>query len=130
MHAWAVTVIAITGCAYQPSSFRFQGERFAGDHVRVGCLDLAIARRPDLDGAAVLAYRFGNRCGDAATIDLARVRVRGITEGGEEVALAPFDPKSELEPLRLDGRWAGAATWRCFDRPADEPDEIQRLVQQ
>lgn len=155
MHTWAVTIVAITGCAYQPSSFKFQGTEFAGEHVKIGCLDLGIARRADLDGAAVIAYRFGNRCHDATTIDLAKLRVTGRTEAGTEVTLAPYDPKRELEPLSLDGRWAGgeaiaypsreplaqvcvdvasfvgasASTWRCFTRPPHEPDAIELAVQ-
>ena len=156
MHTWAVTIVAITGCAYQPSSFRFQGTQFAGERVRIGCLDLGIARRADMAGTAVMAYRFGNRCHDATTIDLAKLRVTGRTEAGTEITLEPYDPKSELEPLQLDGRWAGgeaiaypsseplaqvcvdlasfarapASTWRCFDRPPYQPDEIELAVQQ
>jgi hypothetical protein len=156
MHAWAIAVVAVTGCAYQPSSFKFQGDEFAGEHVRVGCLDLGIARRPDVDGVAVMAYRFGNRCRNATTIDLAKLRVQGRTAGGEDLTLEPYDPKFELEPLQLDGRWAGgealaypskeplvqvcvdvgsfagtpAETWRCFSKPPHQPDEIERLVLQ
>jgi hypothetical protein len=156
MHAWAMTVVAITGCAYQPSSFAFQGESFTGDRVRIGCLDLAIVRRPDVDGAAVMAYQFGNRCREPAMIDLGRLRVTGQTVSGDKRDLVAFDPKSEIQPLQLDGRWAGreaiaypsseplarvcvdlasfapapASTWRCFDRPPHEPDEIERLVAQ
>lgn len=104
----AALLVCVAGCAYRPGSFARYGEAFAGQPVTVGCLDLAIERRPDLSPREpVLAYAFGNRCARSAVVDLAGARVVGRTDDGREVDLSPFDPKHEIRPLRVDGRWTG-----------------------
>lgn len=104
----AVVVLCLGACAYHPGSFRRYGETFEGQQVTVGCLDVGIARRSDLDGTdAVVAYQFGNRCAEPAVVDLATANVVGRTADGQEVALAPYDPKHEVRSLEVDGRWMG-----------------------
>jgi hypothetical protein len=100
-------VLAAAACTYQPGSFQFHAPTIAGARATVGCLDVAIARRPDFEGAAVLEYRFGNRCSAATVVDLAHARVVGRTADGHQRALAPDDPRGELEPLTLAGRTDG-----------------------
>jgi hypothetical protein len=107
----------LTGCAaYQPGSFT-DGQSFPGSRVTLGCIDLAIERRADLIDAAVIDYRFGNRCTTQAPIDLAAVVVVGRTRSGEERRLAPYDPDRELKPLRIDGRRSGH---EAIAYPSDE----------
>jgi hypothetical protein len=104
----AVLSVALTACAYSPGSFRHFRHDFPGQRTTVGCLDLAIERRPDLTtGGTVIAYEFGNRCDHPAVVDLAAVDVVGRTFAGDEVKLAPFDPERELRALAIDGRAAG-----------------------
>ena len=104
----AVLSVALTACAYGPGSFHHFGHEFSGQRTTVGCLDLAVERRPDLtSGGTVLAYDFGNRCDHPAVVDLATVAVVGRTVAGDEVKLSPFDPEHELKVLSLDGRAAG-----------------------
>jgi hypothetical protein len=104
----AIAVACLAGCAYHPGSFTRYSEPFEGERVTAGCLDLGIARRRDLEPVeAVIAYQFGNRCTDPAIVDLANARVVGRTREGQEVALAPYDPKHAVRALELDGRWTG-----------------------
>lgn len=103
----AVLCCALAGCAYKPGSFAYSDQAFAGTRASVGCLDVAVQRRPDLPIGSVLAYEFANRCDHAVPIDLARVRVRGRTMQGVEVDLRPYDPRGELKVVELDGRTGG-----------------------
>jgi hypothetical protein len=103
----AVTVLA-SGCAYKAGSFSHFKAGFAGQRASLGCLDVAVERRPDLpEGGTVLGYSFGNRCERAARIDLRAVRVEGRTFDGQSVVLTAFDPRGEIRPLLLDGKMAG-----------------------
>lgn len=99
----------IAGCAYTPGSFRDgPSHPFVGQHVSVGCIDVAVERRPDLPGGgSVLGYGFGNRCDHAATVDLAQAHIVGRTYDGREVPLAAWDPHHEIQALLLDGRATG-----------------------
>jgi len=108
----------LAGCTYQPGSFAGFARGFPGQRMTVGCLDLAVQRRADLEGAAVLEYAFGNRCKSAVPIDLERVTVVGRTIDGDEITLHPYDPRMELEPRRLDGRLAGS---EALAYPATRP---------
>lgn len=104
----AAVLVIVAACAYRPGSFARYGERFPGETVTVGCLDMAIERRADRAvGEPVVAYAFGNRCARSAIVDLAGAHVVGRTEDGREVELVPFDPKHEIRALRVDGRWTG-----------------------
>ena len=104
----AVLSVALAGCAYRPGSFSHYSQDFPGQRTTVGCIDLAVQRRPDLStGGAVLGYQFGNRCDHPAPIDLAEVKVLARTYDGHDVALTPFDPEWELKPLQIDGRATG-----------------------
>ncbi len=151
-----VLACTLAGCGYTPGSFSHgYGPRaaFDGERVTVGCLELAIARRPDFVGSAVLQYRFGNRCNRSVEVDLQRVAVVARLGDGREVELSPFDPDSELRPVRLSGRYAGResisypteesaslicvdaaslvraqpAQWLCFGPPAEDPLEAAAL---
>jgi hypothetical protein len=99
--------LVVVGCAYKPGSFAQFGDRFAGEQVTVGCLDIAVQRRLDHGAWPVLEYKFGNRCDRAATVDLAFTNVLGRSTEGAEIALAPYDPKAEISVQRIDARMAG-----------------------
>lgn len=140
---FVVVAAMIAACAYRPGSYTAPAREFAGQRTSVGCLDLAVDRRADLGSSAVIGYTFGNRCDRPAVVDLAWVQVIGRTADGAEIALAPFDPKGELRPLKLDGRTTGTeaiaypapaalgqvcidvasiaqtqpASWMCFGNP-------------
>jgi hypothetical protein len=110
MTTMRITLLAplLAGCvAYKPDSFAHVGQPFPGERITVGCLDLAISRRPDMQSQAVVEYAFGNRCNKPARVDLAYAEVRGRTAGGDDRRLAPFDPDNELQALSIDGRKAG-----------------------
>jgi hypothetical protein len=101
----------VAGCApYQPSSFmvgRGPGAVFEGLRATIDCLDIAIARRFNYDGHAVLQYRFANRCNRPIRVDLGGVAVVGQFADGSQLPLRPYDPAGELQPARLDGRFTG-----------------------
>jgi hypothetical protein len=104
-----LVVTLFAGCAYQPGSFTHRLLDFPGQRTTVGCLDLAIERRPDLSsGGTVLAYEFGNRCDHPATIDLANAHVIAQMEDGQRTEMHPWDPEDEIQSLQLDGRVSGA----------------------
>ena len=63
----AVLSVALIACAYRPGSFSHYRQDFPGRRTTVGCIDIAVDRRPDLStGGTVLAYEFANRCDRAA----------------------------------------------------------------
>lgn len=114
----ALVLLAVAGCAYKPGSFTHFRQEFPGQRTTVGCIDVAIERRPDLtSGGTVLAYEFGNRCDRPATIDLANAKVLAQTFGGQRMELHPYDPNDEIRSLRIDGRTAGA---EAIAYPANE----------
>ncbi|MDQ3363860.1 MAG: hypothetical protein M3680_00305 [Myxococcota bacterium] len=104
----AILCCALVGCTYKPGSFAYPAKRFPGERATVGCLDVAVERRADLEAKAVLAYQFGNRCDRPVAIDLGRVTVIGRTVEGTEIKLSPYDPDLEIEALRIDARLVGA----------------------
>ena len=120
MRVAAVVAVTFAACAYQPGSYRSPPSKreFVGQRATVGCLDVAVDRRGDHAGAAVLAYTFGNRCDGPAVVDLAWAQVIGRAESGAEIALTPYDPKRELRPLKLDGRISGGES---IAYPSEEP---------
>ena len=96
---------ARVGCAAAGTMAPSANASAAAPH---SAFDLGIARRADLDpNTAVVSYEFGNRCPGPAIVDLARASVIGRTADGQDVALAPYDPKHEVRALELDGRWMG-----------------------
>lgn len=114
----AVLSVALTACAYRPGSFSHYRQDFPGQRTTVGCIDVAVERRPDLtSGGTVLAYEFANRCDHAAPIDFTNVKVLARTYGGEDLALDAFDPEGQIAPQRLDGRTVGA---EAIAYPSDE----------
>jgi hypothetical protein len=100
---------ALCGCAYKPGSFSHLQQEFPGQRTTVGCIDLAVERRPDLSsGGSVLAYEFGNRCDHPATVDLANAHVLAQLDDGTRTRMYPWDPNDEIRELQIDGRGAGA----------------------
>src|SRR5262245_55231473 len=98
----AVLSVALLGCAYRPGSFSHYRQSFPGQRTTVGCIDIAVERRPDLiAGGTVLGYQFGNRCDRPATIDFAHVTVVGRTFDGQELDLHAFDPNAEIRELQI-----------------------------
>ena len=104
----ACVVSLVAGCAYRPGSFQSPSRTFAGARATLGCLDLAIERRPDVDIGAVLGYSFGNRCDDPTLVDLASATVVSSAGDGRTARhLAPYDPGHVLALRELDGRAVG-----------------------
>lgn len=101
------------GCAYSAGDYRHGGSAFSGHRDRVGCLDVAIERRPDIDAravggyAAVLGYRFGNGCDHPVRLDLGELHVFGVDAEGDRLSLRAFDPRTQIRVARLAGRTAG-----------------------
>ncbi|HET7501288.1 MAG TPA: hypothetical protein VFK02_09810 [Kofleriaceae bacterium] len=110
--------LGLAGCGYRPGSFAWTQGAFTGERATVGCLDVAIERRPDVLIGPVLRYQFANRCDHLATVDLPAASVVGRTAEGAEIALAPYDPRAELRAAALDGRSAGSES---LAYPADDP---------
>jgi hypothetical protein len=98
---------ALSACAYHPGSFREPGKYFQGERATVGCLDFAVDRRGDYEESAVFEYSFGNRCNQPVTLDLASLAVWATAESGEQFQLYPYDPKSEVRALPIEGRLFG-----------------------
>jgi hypothetical protein len=103
---WLV-LVGLAACSYTPGSYAFYGRSFPGQRVTIGCLDVSIDRRLDMEGRPVLDYQFGNRCDSSIVVDLARVPVVGRTTTGDEVVLAAWDPNGEIGAARLGARQAG-----------------------
>jgi hypothetical protein len=115
----AIVAAGLAGCAYQPGSFQSMTEPLAGQRATIGCLDVAVDRRPDLpDGRVVLAYAFGNRCDHPTVVDLASVAMVGRGDDGRELRLVAFDPRREMRPLELDSCAVGREliAYRSADR--------------
>jgi len=110
-------VVAGVACSYSPGTFAYGTKSFPGTRASVRCLDIAIERRDDYEGKAVLAYQFGNRCETRQQIDLGTVHVVGRDEAGNEHALMPFDPAGEIRPVPLDARLVGG---EVIAYPADQ----------
>jgi hypothetical protein len=125
MRANAAAVLALAGCAYQPGSFHSVMQDFAGQQATVDCLDLSIQRKPNLpDGSAVVRFAFGNRCDHPTVVDLASAAIIGRTADGQSVKLTAYDPRHEIQVLRIDGRAVGGeaiASTRRSTRSASTP---------
>lgn len=119
MRAHVAACLAIAGCAYQPGSFHSVMQEFPGQQATVDCLDLAVERRPDLpNGSAVVRFAFGNRCDHPTVVDLSAAAVVGRTSDGHQVQLTAYDPRHEIQALRIDGRAVGR---EALAYPADTP---------
>ena len=123
MRANAAALLALAGCAYQPGSFHSVMQDFSGQQTTVDCLDLAVDRRPDLpDGSAVVRFAFGNRCDHPVVVDLASASIIGRTADGQHLQLTAYDPRHEIQSMRIDGRAVGR---EALAFPADTTiDEI------
>jgi hypothetical protein len=115
---WLV-LVGLAACSYTPGSYAFHGRSFPGQRVTLGCLDVSIDRRLDMEGRPVLDYQFGNRCDSSIVVDLARVPVVGRTTTGDEVALAAWDPNDEISAARLGARQAGGEAL-AYETPAKD----------
>ena len=116
-------VAAIAGCSYRAGSFSALGHDFAGERVSLGCVDLAVARRPDGPLGAILAYDIGNRCDTPVWLDLASPAVIGRVDNAD-IELAAYDPRAELRRLPLDGRALATETIEYRARVAVPFDDI------
>lgn len=99
--------VVLSGCAYQPSSFRSEFQSFPGTHATAGCLDIAVERRQAVHDQVVLGYAFGNRCDQPVLVDFASATVIGRSADGHTRTLRPYDPRGEIAALWLDGRAVG-----------------------
>jgi hypothetical protein len=105
---FAAAVSLVAACGYRAGSFTGPNGRFAGEQATVGCLDVGVSSYASAEAEGpVIAYEFGNRCDRPTPVDLGAVIVRGRTESGREIELAPFDPDAELRPARLEARRTG-----------------------
>jgi len=119
MRTHAPACLALLGCAYQPGSFHSVMQDFSGQQASVDCLDLSVERRPDLpDHSAVVRYAFGNRCDHPVVVDLGGAAIVGRTAAGQQVQLTAYDPRHEIQVLRIDGRAVGR---EALAYPADTP---------
>ena len=100
---YSLAALFLLGCAYKPGSFSHVASDFRGQRTTVGCLDVAVERRADVEAGPVLAYAFANRCDLPTTIDLAGVPVVSRAAVGD-TRVRPYDPRRELAPTPLDGR--------------------------
>jgi hypothetical protein len=98
----------LAGCFYSPGSFHGPLGAFTGKRVSLPCLDVAVSLTDD-DRATgtIVEYSFGNRCLHAVPVNLAAVRVVAKDDDGTTRDLAPYDPKHEIVPLRIDALWSG-----------------------
>lgn len=92
-------------CAYAPGSFVGRSGSFPGARATIGCLDVAVTpvRGPTQLGP-VVQYTVGNRCDEVALIDFSAVRVCPASGVDLGPPMAPYDPKRELRPLRMEAR--------------------------
>jgi hypothetical protein len=122
MLARSAVILALpvaAACAYKPGTFTHRNNSFPGQRTTIGCLDLAIHRRAQLELEGVtLGFEFGNRCPHPTPVDLANVRVLAQTTSGKRITLSAFDPNWEIRPLVIDGRAAGG---EAIEYHSDEP---------
>jgi hypothetical protein len=92
-------------CAYAPGSFVGRSGSFPGARAIVGCLDVAVTpvSGPTQRGP-VVQYTVGNRCDEVAVVDFSAVRVCPASGVDLGPPMAPYDPKRELRPLRMEAR--------------------------
>jgi hypothetical protein len=109
---------------------------WAGTHVTLGCLDVAVASTTDeaVPDKPVVRFGFGNRCEHRVTIDIAAVRVIAIDTHGREVTLVPLDPRHEIhrgairelvdgvERIAYDGISRAEMMHLCIDVGPLEPE--------
>ncbi len=102
-----VALLLLAGCGYQPNSFERGTGTFPGVRDTIGCLDVAVYGRHDLmKSNPVVEYTFGNRCEHPVVVDLGSIRARGRS-AAREFELVAVDPRMEIRPLPMDGRWTG-----------------------
>jgi len=119
----ALVSVVVAGCSYKAGSYGYMSNRFPGQRLTVGCLDLSVSRLADTADGAVLQYQFGNRCERATQIVLA-VMTKGRTSDGHEHPLVAYDPDGEIVPRQLDGRSFGNETIEYRAESGDPVAEI------
>lgn len=96
-------LLALAGCYV--GNYQDLGRPFVGTRSSVGCLDVAVALTDDdLAHSPVVSYQFGNHCSAGTLVDLGAVHV---VAGDQRVALAPIDPRHEIQPMHLDAWSSG-----------------------
>jgi len=93
-----LVIPVVSACAYSPGSFSSYTSSFPGTRATVGCLDVS-ASLTKTERGPVATYTVGNRCDSVAVVDFSAIRARS-----NELSLAPFDPRGELRPLRIEPR--------------------------
>jgi hypothetical protein len=100
----ASACVLFAACAYRPGAFEYSGYEFPGRRFTFGCVDAAIALRVPDDLRPAISYELGNRCDQAAMVDLGAAYVTARASDGPEIELIAFDPLHEIRPAPLDGR--------------------------
>jgi hypothetical protein len=100
-----VAWLGCAACAYRPGSFqRRLGPPMPGERATVGCLDVAVQPRAELEATGqVIEVSFANRCDHPTVVDFAAMRAT-TRHGGAERALRIYDPHGEIRPLKLEAR--------------------------
>lgn len=122
----SLVLVLLVGCAYKPGSFTYESRTFPGQRVSLGCLDVSVDRRADINGDPVLDYQFGNRCDSPVTIDLVNLPVIGRMASGGERLLKAFDPGLEMHVAKLDALQAGG---EAIAYVTDDPGSTDPIVQ-
>ena len=101
----AFAIPVASACAYAPGSFSGPQSSFPGTRTTVGCLDVAVAVVSSTQQqGSVIQYTVGNRCDRVATVDFSAVHARSAAGASLGPRMAPFDPRAELRPLRMEAR--------------------------
>ena len=107
--AIVVSLLAVGACSYRAGSFANYHGRFPGTAMTVGCLDVAIDQHRRERGVTLL-FNFGNRCDHSVVVDLVSVRVSARDSRSENIALVPYDPRTEIMRAPIDARMWGRET--------------------
>jgi hypothetical protein len=118
----AVVVVGCAGCVYRAGSYADVVGTFPGTRVQLGCLDVAVAMRPDdVARGRVVRYSIGNGCWHPVVVDLASIRAY---EPAGQFQLHAYDPKRELAPVRLEAKWMADESIQYLDDFGDSGGSI------
>jgi hypothetical protein len=109
---------------YAPGKLTAPGD-ISEDAVRRGsCIDLgvALAGRGEVSPLQMLV-RFGNRCPEAARIDLARVRIEATVKDQTQT-LYLDDPRGEVVPMHLETEAMGTERFKLGPMVSFRPTRV------